>query len=89
MTTVDTSITTPEPGLNPSSGTENRKLHGLLAEFETPGQLLEAADEVRRAGYRWWDCCTPFPVRYMDARLKRASAELRAALALSSAATTP
>ncbi len=66
MTTVDTSITTPEPGLNPSSGTESRKLHGLLAEFETPGQLLEAADEVRRAGYRWWDCCTPFPVHGLD-----------------------
>ena len=22
--------------------------------------MLKAAKEVRKAGYRWWDCCTPF-----------------------------
>ena len=39
---------------------------GLMAEFETPGQLLEAARGVRDAGYRRWDCHTPFPVHGLD-----------------------
>jgi hypothetical protein len=42
------------------------KIHGLLAEFETPGDVLKAAKQVRQAGYRWWDCCTPFPVHGLD-----------------------
>ncbi|RPG16502.1 MAG: DUF3341 domain-containing protein [Phycisphaera sp. TMED9] len=42
------------------------KLHGLLAEFESPGEVLKAAEQVRKAGYRWWDCCTPFPVHGLD-----------------------
>jgi hypothetical protein len=43
-----------------------RPAFGLIAEFETPAQILKAADEVRKAGYRWWDCCTPFPVHGLD-----------------------
>ena len=39
---------------------------GLLAEFETPGQLLEAARKVRDAGYKRWDCHSPFPVHGLD-----------------------
>ena len=37
-----------------------------MAEFKTPGALLEAAGKVHKAGYRWWDCCTPFPVHGLD-----------------------
>ena len=40
--------------------------YGLLAEFETPGDLMHAAAKVRDAGYRWWDCHTPFPVHGLD-----------------------
>jgi hypothetical protein len=39
---------------------------GLMAEFETPGQLLRAAQQVRDAGYKRWDCHTPFPVHGLD-----------------------
>jgi hypothetical protein len=39
---------------------------GLLAEFETPAAIFEAAQRVRTAGYRWWDCHTPFPVHGLD-----------------------
>ena len=39
---------------------------GVMAEFETPGQLLEAAREVRDAGYKRWDCYSPFPVHGLD-----------------------
>jgi len=44
--------------------TENR--FGLLAEFDTPGKLLRAAEAVRDAGYKRWDCYSPFPVHGMD-----------------------
>jgi hypothetical protein len=41
-------------------------LYGLLAEFETPGQLVHAADAVREQGYQNWDCYSPFPVHGLD-----------------------
>lgn len=37
-----------------------------LAEFESPGDVLHAAEKVRDAGYRRWDVHTPFPVHGMD-----------------------
>jgi hypothetical protein len=37
-----------------------------LAEFETPGQVMRAAEKVRDAGYKRWDVHTPFPVHGMD-----------------------
>ena len=43
-----------------SAQTAEPKLYGLLAEFETPGAIYEAAKRVREAGYQWWDCHTPF-----------------------------
>lgn len=39
---------------------------GLLAEFETPAALMDAAEAVRDAGYTRWDCYTPFPVHGLD-----------------------
>lgn len=42
------------------------KLYGLIAEFETPGDLMAAAEKVRDSGFRWWDCHTPFPVHGLD-----------------------
>jgi len=43
-----------------------RPLFGLLAEFETPGELMEAANSVREAGYKRWDCHSPFPVHGLE-----------------------
>ncbi len=45
---------------------EDAGLHGLLAEFETPAAIYEAAKRVRAEGYRWWDCHTPFAVHGLD-----------------------
>ena len=46
--------------------TAEPRLYGLLAEFETPGGIYEAAKRVREAGYQWWDCHTPFAVHGLD-----------------------
>jgi hypothetical protein len=37
-------------------------VHGLLAEFSDPNELIAAARETRAAGYRRFDCYTPFPI---------------------------
>src|ERR1700744_5380901 len=36
--------------------------YGLLAEFNTPSELVHATQEARRAGYRRMECYTPYPV---------------------------
>jgi mono/diheme cytochrome c family protein len=41
-------------------------LHGLLAEYETPWQLIDASNKVREARYERWDTFTPFPVHGID-----------------------
>jgi len=42
------------------------ELYGLLAEFHDPQTLVEAAAALRKAGYKRWDCYTPFPVHKLD-----------------------
>jgi hypothetical protein len=37
-------------------------LYGLMAEFDTPGELLSAAKRAHAEGYRRMDAHTPFPV---------------------------
>jgi hypothetical protein len=37
-----------------------------MAEFDTPGAVLRAAEKVRDAGYRHWDVFTPFPIHGLD-----------------------
>jgi hypothetical protein len=37
-------------------------LHGLLAEFHTPGGIVKAARGVHAAGYRKVDAYTPYPM---------------------------
>ena len=41
-------------------------LYGLVAEYESPGALVHAAEKVRDAGYKKWDCHSPFPVHGID-----------------------
>ncbi|MCH2144343.1 MAG: DUF3341 domain-containing protein [Phycisphaerales bacterium] len=45
---------------------EGKTMYGLIAEYETPADLIKAAQQVRDAGFKWWDCCTPFPVHGLD-----------------------
>jgi mono/diheme cytochrome c family protein len=49
-----------EPAEAPAS------LAGALAEFSSAEALVEAAAAVRHAGYRRWDCHSPYPVHGID-----------------------
>ena len=42
------------------------KNYGLIAEFDSPASILQAAEKVRDAGYRRWDVFSPFPVHGLD-----------------------
>jgi len=46
-----------------------RRLHAVLAEFEDPDRLIEAAREIRRQGFKRIDAFSPFPVEGIDAAL--------------------
>jgi hypothetical protein len=39
---------------------------GLLAEYRDVDVLRKAAEKVRDAGYKRWDCYSPFPVHGLD-----------------------
>ena len=40
--------------------------YGLIATFDSTPALYHAAEQVRDAGYKNWDCITPFPVHGLD-----------------------
>jgi Protein of unknown function (DUF3341) len=41
---------------------QHTHLYGVMAEFETPEQLLAAARKAREVGYKHVDAYTPFPI---------------------------
>lgn len=41
---------------------QSSTLYGVMAEFETPEQLLEAAEKARATGFRHINAYTPYPV---------------------------
>jgi ActD protein len=46
------------------------KLYGLLAEFDSPTAIVNAARHAREAGYVKLDAYTPFPIHELDEALK-------------------
>jgi hypothetical protein len=50
----------------PTNAKETPQVYGLMAEFTTPADIVHAAEKVRDAGFKWWDCHTPFPVHGLD-----------------------
>jgi len=41
-------------------------LYGLMAEFETPTQLVSAARRTKEAGFRKFDAYAPYPIHELD-----------------------
>lgn len=46
-----------------------KNLYGIMAEFDTPTQVVDAARKVREAGYTKTDAFSPFPIHEMDEAL--------------------
>ena len=46
--------------------TSDKELYGVVAEFKDVTALYRAAEKVRDAGYKKWDCHSPFPVHGLD-----------------------
>ena len=44
----------------------DQRIYGLLAQFNSPNELLNAAKVVRDEGFIDLDCHTPFPVHGLD-----------------------
>ena len=44
----------------------SKNIYGLLARFDTPKEILKAANAVKEEGYIDFDCHTPFPVHGLD-----------------------
>lgn len=40
--------------------------HGVIATFDTASDIYHAAEKVRDAGFKNWDCITPCPVHGLD-----------------------
>jgi hypothetical protein len=40
--------------------------YGILARFDSTGSLLKASEQVHKAGYKKFDCHSPFPIHGMD-----------------------
>jgi len=45
---------------------DGRTLVGVAGLFDAPDALLRAAERVRDAGWRRWDCHVPYPVHGLD-----------------------
>jgi hypothetical protein len=45
---------------------DTKKVVGLVGLYDDPAALVRAATRFRDAGYRTWDCHTPYPVHGLD-----------------------
>jgi hypothetical protein len=48
---------------------EHEPIHGLMAEFDNPTDLLAAADRARIAGYTDMDAYSPYPIEELNEAL--------------------
>jgi len=44
----------------------SEKIYGIMAEFNSPAEVLHAAEKIRDAGFRRWDVFSPFPIHGID-----------------------
>ena len=43
-----------------------KRVYGYLAEFKSASALYKAAEKVRDAGHKKWDCYSPYPIHGLD-----------------------
>lgn len=48
------------------SAERQRNVKAIIAEFDSPAELLRAAEKVRDAGFKHFDSHSPFPIHGMD-----------------------
>lgn len=58
------------------STTEQQNLHGILAEFKTPKELIDVAKTMSKSGYEQFDTFSPFPIHGMDKAMKLKKSKL-------------
>lgn len=46
--------------------TTRKRVYGYLAEFKSASALHKAAQKVRDAGFKKWDCYSPYPIHGLD-----------------------
>ncbi|MDH3254033.1 MAG: DUF3341 domain-containing protein, partial [Acidobacteriota bacterium] len=49
-----------------ASASSSNTVFGILARFETPGELVAGSRRVRQEGYAKWDAHCPFPVHGLE-----------------------
>lgn len=49
---------------------ENKILHSVSAIFNTPDEIIRAAKEIVKGGYKKFDIHTPYPIHGMDGAMK-------------------
>lgn len=55
------------PKPRPKFVTENgKRVHGLVAEYESAPAVFHAAEQIRDAGYKKWDVHAPFPIHGIE-----------------------
>ena len=50
--------------------------HAIIAEYDTPADIMAAAETVREAGYEKWDVHTPFAIHGMDKAMGLGNAQV-------------
>ncbi len=46
--------------------TTRKRVYGYLARFQSASALYKGAEKVRDAGFRKWDCYSPYPIHGLD-----------------------
>lgn len=49
--------------------TTRKRVYGYLAEFKSASALYKGAEKVRDAGFKKWDCYSPYPIHGLDAAM--------------------
>ena len=56
--------------------TKEKKLHSVAALFDTPDQIIKAAEKVRDDGYKKFDVNTSYPILGMDKAMGLSSSKV-------------